>query len=479
MTPEVRQLLDEIKSKAALIERHSTPGDDYDLAKAETIAAETNELERRYNLAVSAERLKSQGLDALQEDETRRRDELRRRAQAAAAAGGEPRGTDINTGGTEGEGESRTSGGEGDITTEHLADYQKFTREFGGLLQEMRERRSPQQEKRRLAFRKALVGGPKRLTKEERQLIQVQRAGSAAIEEQRAMGLGDAASLGLLVPPETMEEIKLATLAFGGFREPALNVTWVRTNTGRTIPMPTVDDTSNEGSFRGEHASHGDATDPVVEPHELGAYYLSSGVMKISVELAQDESFGLETFLTRLGTIRNERRFQRSLTTGRTTGQVQNQCKGIMVGITSGKTAANTAEFVPQDFWDLFGSVDSSYHPGMSVMMSNDALTNLKIMAGGIGQGLWQPGLAAGQPSSIDGKPYAINYHMDTVDTGNKPVVAGDLSWMVAREVVPPYFLRLTERYADNGQIGFILATRVDGRLVDPGVTPVKCLTMA
>ena len=65
---------------------------------------------------------------------------------------------------------------------------------------------------------------------------------------------------------------------------------------------------------------------------------------------------------------------------------------------------------------------------------------------------------------------------MPVIGAGQKVVMFGDLSfyWIGDRQGIT--FNRLTERYADMGQVGFLASKRVDGKLVLPEA--IKVLQM-
>jgi len=57
-----------------------------------------------------------------------------------------------------------------------------------------------------------------------------------------------------------------------------------------------------------------------------------------------------------------------------------------------------------------------------------------------------------------------------------KTIVFGRLDKYLVRRVREMSVLRLVERFADYGQIGFLGFARYDGQLIDAGANPVKYL---
>ncbi len=472
MTPQIRELYSQARERAQAATQllaGDTVSPEQE-ARAAELLEESERLDQRAQRLEQAESLSNAGAEAFEAEERQQREDIRSRAAAAAAARQE-------AGSSGAQGVAANSSGETPVeeeevrerpvTDRELEEFDEFRRALGGLVGELRERESPEASARRAAFRACLVSGYGGLSREERALVQTRatlelsnRSDDPSVREERAMGLGSAASLAILVPPEVQREARLATLAFGGWRN--TRATFMPTNNGREIPIPTINDTSNMGFRRGEHEAIAEGKDVTANPNTLGAYLVRSGAFRVGYELAQDESFGLESLLIVLGTTRNERRQQLDWTIA----DGKSKPKGVLEGIETGFVAANPDEFEPADWFQFFESVDSSYHSLAETMLSNNALTQLKIMQGGLGTGLWQPGLAAGTPSQIDGHDYTVNFAMDTVASGNKPAIFGDLSWVYIREVVPTVIIRYAEKYAPD--IGYEVVGRDDSKLVTP-----------
>jgi HK97 family phage major capsid protein len=129
------------------------------------------------------------------------------------------------------------------------------------------------------------------------------------------------------------------------------------------------------------------------------------------------------------------------------------------------------------DLIALEHSVDPAYRSRARYMLSDGALKSIKQVLDKYGRPLWQPSLVAGTPATINGYAYTINQSMDNTVTATKnSVLFGDFSKFVIRRVRDMQVLRLDERYADYGQVGFIAFSRVDSNLVDAGTHPLNLL---
>ena len=55
-----------------------------------------------------------------------------------------------------------------------------------------------------------------------------------------------------------------------------------------------------------------------------------------------------------------------------------------------------------------------------------------------------------------------------------KSILFGDLSQYFIRDVMDIQVVRLAERYAEYGQVGFVALARADGALLDAGMGPIR-----
>jgi HK97 family phage major capsid protein len=104
-------------------------------------------------------------------------------------------------------------------------------------------------------------------------------------------------------------------------------------------------------------------------------------------------------------------------------------------------------------------------------------IKSLSIAATAYGQ-VWSPSFRDGQPDTILGKRYFMNQAMSSTSaTGDKIVAYGDWSAFKIRMVNGFDLRRLTERYAEFGQVAFFGVARVDSALLD--TTAVKYMDIS
>jgi HK97 family phage major capsid protein len=313
------------------------------------------------------------------------------------------------------------------------------------------------------AYNKFLRFGASRLTPADHELL----AGRQQTI-QNAFGEGSGAAGGYTVPTGFYRKLTDAQLAYGGMLEVA---TVIDTDSGNSLPMPTDNDTSNKGVILGEASQAADDSSTPFNAVTLSAYMFNSKVIKISLQLLQDSAFDLEAWIKDKAAIRNARAMNDYFTTGTGTGQPS----GIVTGAASGKVGATgqTGSVIYDDLDDLFHSVDPAYRANAKWMMHDQTIKIIKKLKDTLGRPLWAPGIAVKEPDTILGKPFVVNQSMPQMAANAKSILFGDLSAYMIRRVNGAILMRLTERYADYGQVGFILWQRADGALLDAGTHPV------
>lgn len=286
---------------------------------------------------------------------------------------------------------------------------------------------------------------------------------------QNALGTSPDTAGGYTVPEGFYGQLQSALLAFGGMTSVAM---MIDTATGNALPIPTDNDTSNKGAILGDNTQVG-TQDVTFGAVTLNAYTYTSKLVLVSNQLLQDSAFNLESFLAmklgdRLGRITNDHF---------TTGDGASKPKGAVTASALGVTGASATDVTFDEVaFDLPHSVDPAYRMNARFMFADSTLKVLKKKKDGDGMYLWSSGVAMKEPDRIGGYHYVINQSMDAIGAGKKPVIFGDFSKYFVRRVAGVQVLRLTERYADYNQTGFLAFQRWDGNLVDAGTNPLKHL---
>ena len=256
--------------------------------------------------------------------------------------------------------------------------------------------------------------------------------------------------------------------------------TIIDTDNGRPVPIPTDNDTGNEGIELAENTQTG-TQDVPFGMMTLNAYTYTSKLVLVSNQLLEDSAFDISSFLAKtLGT-----RIARILNQRFTTGDGAAKATGVLTAATLGYTAGGstssgeTSSILSDDLIEMEHSVDPSYRPGARWMMGDGALKTIKKLKDAVGRPLWLRGLAEEEPDTLLGYPITVNQDMPQPAPSAKTVLFGNFKNYYIRRVSGARVLRLTERYADYNQVGFVAFQRWDGNLIDAGTHPIKYLQEA
>lgn len=320
------------------------------------------------------------------------------------------------------------------------------------------------------AYRSYLRYGREGLTPDEKQIMG-QRYKDIDPKELRALSTQIGTAGGYLIPEGSYGTIIDAMTAWGGMRQARTEV--IQTQSGEDIPIPTGDDTANKGR-RIQENKQISSKDITMGVKPLRAYWYTSDIIRVPIPLLQDEAYNLEGYINgklsmRLGRIMNEED---------TTGTGNSMPLGIDDAATVGKTAASETAVTVAELKNLFYSVDPAYRANAEWMFNDTTLQEISNLKG-TDVYFFQPDLARAPAPTILGKPYVINQDMPDMATGNNSILFGDFSYYKIRDVRQIILMRLVERYADYGQVGFLAFARHDGTYANPGNNPIKALQQA
>lgn len=293
----------------------------------------------------------------------------------------------------------------------------------------------------------------------------------------RDLNVGTPAAGGYTVAQDFYNRLIEAQKAWGGMAEVAEIIT---TSTGATMPVPTETDVANVATIVGEGVASNTSVDATFNATNLGAYMYRT-VVRVSLEMLQDSAFDVEGYVARKMGIR----FGRGQNAHYTTGTGVGQPRGLLAatgGAATGKVGATgqTTSVLFNDLVDLEHSVDPSYRPTARWMFHDTVLRALKKLADTAGRPIWMPDYATSVggafPATLLGYGYTINQDMPQMAANAKSIAFGDFKSYFIRRVMNVMILRLTERFADNGQVGFIGFARADGTYINSG-DPIKVYT--
>ncbi len=307
------------------------------------------------------------------------------------------------------------------------------------------------------AFSSFVRSGTADMDPEQRQLLARNFVAGA---ELRAQGVGTNTAGGYTVPPEFRERMIETMKTFGGMMEVS---EVINTDSGANLQWPTNNDTANVGAILAENTQDTEQ-DVVFGTGALDAYMYTSKIVRASLQLLQDSAFDVDTWLPRKLGERIGRILNQHFTTGTGTAQPD----GIVTGATVGKqgTTGQTTTVIYDDLIDLIESIDPAYQSNARFMFSQSSLKVVRKLKDTQNRPLWEPSVQVGQPDSLLGYGLVRNQDMPAPAASAKSILFGDFrEAYVVRLVTGVQTLRLTERYADFLQVGFLAFQRADGTL--------------
>lgn len=274
-----------------------------------------------------------------------------------------------------------------------------------------------------------------------------------------------------LIPEGFVFELEKKLQSFGG---PRRVCRIMRTPTGNDMPWPRNDDVT-AGRLLTESTAV-TVTDIATSSVTFNAFKYSSDQVTASSEILEDSAFDMATqvIAPTLG-----ERLGRITSTHFTTGTGTAQPNGIVTAATVGVTAASMTVIAADELFDLQHSLDPAYwdFPSTGWMFHDNVMLAVRKLQDSQNQYLWQEGLSAGAPDMLLGKPFTVNQDMSsTITTGDKVIVYGAFEKYIIRDVANIRFYRMTERFRDTDEEGFVSFSRHDGDTIQ--ATALQVLQM-
>lgn len=359
------------------------------------------------------------------------------------------------------------------LTGEEAADFDKRDGEIDGLTAEInrREKFAAVQSSVAIAAEATretatvVESGSRHGSEEYRDVVvNYLRTGDDSGFEKRDLSVGTTTAGGFTVPTLMFNEIVQVMRDFGVMRQLARVIT---TGGGEPVQIPKV--TAFGASGWTNEAAAFTESDPTFAQASLGAYK-ATHIAQISEELLQDSAFDVEGLITdimgqNLGVLTN---------TAYVVGDGSSKPTGITTQTSAGKTGTTgqTTSVITDDLIDLFHSILPAYRRNGSWLMNDSSVKVVRKLKDTTNQYLWQPGLTAGAPDMLLGKPVYADPDMPVMAANAKSILFGDFSNYWIRDAGGMQMQRLVELYAGTGQVGFRAFLRTDGKLID--TTAVK-----
>ena len=193
----------------------------------------------------------------------------------------------------------------------------------------------------------------------------------------------------------------------------------------------------------------------------FNAYKLGT-LLKVSNEFLEDGPEDVENFIYEMIV----ERFSKSEEEAFFTGDGIGKPLGIIHQAKVGVVTENDGDINLDDIIELVYSVKKPYRENAVFIMSEEAYACLKKFKNYNGRNIWK--VVNGEPDTLFGYPVYTTTKLDGIESGNKPVLFGNFDFYCIAERGNHIIRRLSERYAEYGQVGFIGTQRVDAKIVDP-----------
>ena len=245
--------------------------------------------------------------------------------------------------------------------------------------------------------------------------------------------------------------------------------------------LPYYNDAGNDGAQESEGTDAiASSTDLTLARQQLDAYWHSSTGVTVGWSDLRDAAYPVNDFIIQP----LMERLVRVLSTSGTTGTGSTAPKGITIAAVAGELVSKATTPTATDMNNLLKAVDYAYHTGPKSgwMFNSDTMFRIAATVKSSTyntEPLWQPGLAAGIPATLYGYKYWINNSMGSViATTTRPMIFGDFSKFILRYSGPLIISRLEERYAEKGEVGFLVSQYFDSdvRIVGTTYHPIKYL---
>lgn len=304
-------------------------------------------------------------------------------------------------------------------------------------------------------------------------------------------GTGGSAAGGYAVPEEISRAIITQVTNISPMRQLA------RVETASSPDFKALVDTLGTGTaWAGENGTRSETNTP-----QLGEVAPTFGTLyaypKASEESLNDIFFDVGAWLTNSVSVA----FAAAESVAFTTGNGSNKPTGIMAATKSTSDDASLAfgsvQYVPtgaaagfpalsvtspvaypaDKLVDLVHKLKAGYRANARWMMNKATLATVRKFKDVDGNYLWQPGLAAGMPSTLLGFAVAENEDMADIGANAFPIAFGD--FRAAYLIVDLVGLRVTmDEITTPGQVKWIFRKRVGGKLLDnQAVKFIKCAT--
>jgi HK97 family phage major capsid protein len=329
------------------------------------------------------------------------------------------------------------------------------------------ERAAEIKHRKELYFKILRKGGTAWLDDEDKQKAREYNFQQLDAREAKALALGDDTLGGFLAPPEFVAEIIKGVQLISPIR----GLARIKQTTRRSVQIP-VRSGVFAAQWIGETSTRTETTGLNFSMEEIPTYEMYAEVL-VSEQDLEDSAFDLEAEILANATEQLAKAEGAAFVNGdsikkpegfATNGSVAIDLSGA-AGLIAG-AAGNTGGPLIACAYNL----KTDYVSGARWLMARQMVGIVRQLTDSQGRYLWEPNYQAGVPSTLLGLPIVEVPDLPTSQSSSAfPIFLGNFGrgYMLV-DRVDMVVKRLNEKYAEQGQIAFIVRKRVGGQVILP-----------
>lgn len=291
-----------------------------------------------------------------------------------------------------------------------------------------------------------------------------------APEQVKLLSADSDADGGYLMPTNQASNVLLKLIEFSPIRELANVVT---ISSGDTYEIPAEGSTDFTAGWVGERGSRAETTSGKLAYHKIIAHEMYANPF-VTQKLLDDNAFNVEQWVND----RVARRFGVTEGTAFVNGTGSGQPEGLLTATVTSVNSGSAAAVTAAGLIDLFHALPEHYSRNSTFIAKRATIGSIrKLTDPGTGAFIWQPGLAAGDPGMLLGRPYRECIDMPAEAANAYPVMFGDIR--AAYTIVDRQGIRVVrDPYSNKPSVEFYTTKRVGGAVVlAEALRKLKCST--
>lgn len=262
------------------------------------------------------------------------------------------------------------------------------------------------------------------------------------------------------VPTSFLGQLQAHMIDVSAIRQ--TNVRVLTTDSGEALQVPKT--TAHSSAAIIAEAGAITESDPAFGMVTLDAFKYALAI-QVSSELEQDTGVDLAGYLA----MQAGRALGNASGAHFVTGTGSSQPNGVVTASTLGVTgsASVAGAFTADNLIDLYYSVIAPYRRNGYWLMSDAGVKAARKLKDADNQYIWAPGLVAGEPSTLLGRPVVTDPNVAAPALSAKSVVFGDMSAYMIRDVRGVRVERSADYAFGNDLVTWRFILRTDGDLID------------